>query len=137
MNFSPPSRRALSTLKRYFYTEKDKSVLIGCDANLLEKSEDLIGLVQSNNDRLSRMLRHIFGRCLSVSQKSFLSKVNLRFIPDTSSIESGPEIQPPTRSQNLLFLRKSNTVSQLYYKHNFQRHSTHRSNGMSVSLEQL
>ena len=73
MSFRPPSKRALSTLKRYFYTEKDKSVLIGCDANLLEEPEDLIALVQSNDDRLSRMLRHAFGRCLSVGQKPFSS----------------------------------------------------------------
>jgi hypothetical protein len=72
INFNPPSRRALSTFQRYFYTAKDKSVLIGCDANLLEEPEDLIALVQSNDDRLSRMLRHIFGRCLSVRQKPFV-----------------------------------------------------------------
>ncbi|PMD28758.1 hypothetical protein L207DRAFT_521400 [Hyaloscypha variabilis F] len=65
MNFSPPSTRALSTLKRYFYTEKDKSALLGCDANLLDDPEDLIALVQSDNDRLSGLLRHTFGRCFS------------------------------------------------------------------------
>ena len=71
MNFSAPSNRALSTLKRYFYTEKDKSVLIGCDANLLEEPEDLVALVQSNDDRLSQILRHVFGRCFSVSRRQF------------------------------------------------------------------
>lgn len=73
MNFRPPSSRALATLKRFFHTEKDKSVLIGYDAKLFEESEDLIALVQSNDDRLSRMLRHTFGRCFIVS----FSKVDL------------------------------------------------------------
>jgi hypothetical protein len=65
MNFNRPSNRAFSTLKRYFYPEKDKSVLIGRDANLLEEPEDLVALVKSNDDRLSQILRHVFGRCFS------------------------------------------------------------------------
>ncbi|KAE9371431.1 hypothetical protein N431DRAFT_545683 [Stipitochalara longipes BDJ] len=63
MNFAAPSNRALETLRRYFWTPRDKSILIGCDANMLSDSHDLVTLVQSNDDRLSRMLRKMFGRC--------------------------------------------------------------------------
>ena len=56
MSFKPPSNRALSTLRRYFYTDKDKSVLIGCDANMLSDESDLVTLVEPNDDRLSQIL---------------------------------------------------------------------------------
>ncbi|KAH8744803.1 hypothetical protein BGZ57DRAFT_281100 [Hyaloscypha finlandica] len=63
MNFAVPSNRALETLQRYFWTPRDKSILIGCDANMLSERHDLVTLVQSNDDRLSRILRKMFGRC--------------------------------------------------------------------------
>ena len=83
MNFNRPSNRSLATLKRYFYTEKDKNILIGCDADLLEEPEDLIALVQSNDDRLSQILRHVFGRCFSVSELEFYGVFLTRFEVDT------------------------------------------------------
>ncbi|KAH9207023.1 hypothetical protein DL95DRAFT_469059 [Leptodontidium sp. 2 PMI_412] len=64
MNFAAPSNRALETLKRYFWTEKDKSILIGCDAKMLSEPCDLITLAQSVDDRLSRMQRYMLGRCV-------------------------------------------------------------------------
>ncbi|KAL5312840.1 hypothetical protein ACEPPN_019266 [Leptodophora sp. 'Broadleaf-Isolate-01'] len=64
MNFAAPSNRALETLKRYFWTEKDKSILISCNAKMLSDPCDLITLAQSVDDRLSRMQRYMLGRCV-------------------------------------------------------------------------
>jgi hypothetical protein len=51
INFNPPSSRALATLKRYFYTEKEGPVVLGCDKSIIDKPEDLIALLQASKRR--------------------------------------------------------------------------------------
>ncbi|KAF2184621.1 hypothetical protein K469DRAFT_708806 [Zopfia rhizophila CBS 207.26] len=62
---SKPSATALKTSQLYFDTEEDGKILVGYDATMLQDPEDLVALIPSpDDDRLSRLLRSVCGRCL-------------------------------------------------------------------------
>ncbi|KAE9374244.1 hypothetical protein N431DRAFT_404792, partial [Stipitochalara longipes BDJ] len=63
LGFKPPSKRPISTFRRYFLGNGDGPILGGPDEHLLDDPRDLVALAPTDDDALSGFLRDNFGWC--------------------------------------------------------------------------
>jgi hypothetical protein len=61
-----PTQRTLRNVKRWF-SSGGQTVLLGRDTHLFDDKNDMVALAPLDDDRLSRLLRAVFGWCFEVN----------------------------------------------------------------------